>query len=36
MICENIGVSEAGNLTFGGVDTVALTEKYGTPLYLMD
>ena len=36
MICENIGLSETGHLTFGGVDTVALAEKYGTPLYLMD
>ena len=36
MICENIGVSENGHLTFGGLDTVALAEKYGTPLYLMD
>lgn len=36
MICENIGVNEIGHLTFGGLDTVALAEKYGTPLYLMD
>ncbi len=36
MICENIGVNEVGHLTFGGLDTVALAEKYGTPLYLMD
>ena len=25
-----------GNLTIGGVDTVALAKKYGTPLYVMD
>ena len=36
MICENIGVDEAGHLTFGGVDTITLAEKHGTPLYLMD
>ena len=36
MICENIGVNEAGHLTFAGVDTVTLAEKHGTPLYLMD
>ncbi len=36
MICENIGVNEKGHLTFGGVDTVALAKKHGTPLYLMD
>jgi len=36
MIFENIAVNEKGHLTFAGVDTVALAEKYGTPLYLMD
>ena len=36
MLCENIGVNAAGHLTFAGQDTVALAEKYGTPLYLMD
>lgn len=36
MICENIGVNEAGHLTFAGIDTVMLAQKYGTPLYLMD
>ncbi len=36
MICENIGVNEAGHLTFAGRDTVSLAQKYGTPLYLMD
>lgn len=29
-------VSENGNLTVGGADTVALAEKYGTPLYVVD
>ncbi len=36
MICDNIAVNEQGHLTFAGVDTVKLAEKYGTPLYLMD
>ncbi|MBQ9946190.1 MAG: diaminopimelate decarboxylase [Clostridia bacterium] len=36
MICENLGVNSLGHLTFGGMDTVELAEKYGTPLYLMD
>ncbi len=36
MICKNIGRNAAGHLTFGGVDTVELARKYGTPLYLMD
>lgn len=36
MICDNISVNEKGNLTFVGVDTVELAQKYGTPLYLMD
>lgn len=36
MICDNISVNEKGHLCFAGYDTVALAEKYGTPLYLMD
>lgn len=36
MICDNISVNEKGHLTFAGLDTVELAEKYGTPLYLMD
>lgn len=35
-ICENISENEQGHLTFAGQDTVALAERYGTPLYLMD
>lgn len=35
MICENIGIN-GNHLTFAGVDTVALAEKHGTPLYLFD
>ncbi len=36
MICENLSVNEKGNLCIGGVDTVDLAKKYGTPLYVMD
>ena len=36
MICNNLTVNEEGHLCLGGQDTVELTEKYGTPLYLMD
>lgn len=36
MICDNLSVNELGHLTFGGVDTLELCEKYGTPLYVMD
>ena len=36
MLCNNIGVNDAGHLTFAGLDTVALASKYQTPLYLMD
>ena len=36
MICSNLTVNEQGHLCLGGQDTVELTEKYGTPLYLMD
>ena len=30
-----LGINEAGHLTIGGVDTLYLAEKYGTPLYVM-
>ena len=36
MICKNLSVNSDGHLTLGGVDTVAMAQKYGTPLYLMD
>lgn len=35
MICENIAVN-GNHLTFAGLDTVTLSQKHGTPLYLMD
>lgn len=36
MLYDNLSVNEAGHLTIGGVDTVALAEKYGTALYVLD
>ena len=36
MICKNIGINEAGHITFAGQDVCELAKKYGTPLYLMD
>lgn len=36
MICDNLSVGNNGHLYFAGQDTVALAERYGTPLYLMD
>ena len=36
MICENLSVNEKGNLCIGGMDTVELAKKHGTPLYVMD
>ena len=35
-VSDCLGVNEKGHLTIGGVDTLALAEEYGTPLYLMD
>ena len=36
MICDNIGINDAGHLTFAGVDTVDIAKEYKTPLYIMD
>lgn len=36
MICDNLSVGDNGHLYFAGQDTVALAQRYGTPLYLMD
>ena len=36
LICENLGRTETGELTLGGVPLSRLAEKYGTPLYLYD
>ncbi|MCR5484346.1 MAG: diaminopimelate decarboxylase, partial [Clostridiales bacterium] len=35
-VSECINVNSKGHLTIGGVDTVEIAEKYGTPLYVMD
>ena len=36
MLQDNHSINDAGHLTVAGVDTVALAEEYGTPLYVMD
>ncbi len=36
MICDNLSVNAQGHLCFCGQDTVALANRYGTPLYLLD
>lgn len=36
LICDNVSVSEEGELLFAGMSTRALAEKYKTPLYLTD
>ena len=36
MLTTNITVGENGHLHFGGHDTVALAQQYGTPLFVMD
>jgi diaminopimelate decarboxylase len=36
MICDNLSVNAQGHLCFCGRDTVALADRYGTPLYLLD
>ncbi len=33
---KHFDTNEKGHLTVGGVDTVELAEKYGTPLYVID
>ena len=35
-LSECLGVNAHGRLTVGGLDTVELANKYGTPLYVMD
>lgn len=35
-VLKNLSVNEKGHLTIGGLDTVDLAQKYGTPLYVMD
>ena len=36
LISDNLSVGKNGRLFFRGHDTLALAEKYSTPLYLMD
>ncbi len=35
MLHNNLKIGENGHLYFGGVDTVEMAKKYGTPLYLI-
>lgn len=35
-VSEGLAVNENGHLTIGGLDAVALTEQFGTPLYVMN
>ena len=35
-VSKNLSVNDKGDLTIGGIDTVELAGKYGTPLYVMD
>ncbi len=36
MLYNNLGISDAGHLTFAGYDTAELAQTYGTPLMVMD
>ncbi len=36
MLQSNLSIGPNGHLLFAGQDTVALAERYGTPLYLLD
>ena len=36
IVHSNVTVGENGHLYFAGMDTVALAEKYGTPVFLLD
>ena len=36
IIHEHFDINENGHLTVGGADAVALAEKHGTPLYVLD
>ncbi len=33
---KHLDVNEAGHLTIGGIDTVELAERFGTPAYILD
>lgn len=36
LLYDNLDINREGHLTIGRLDTVALTEQYGNPLYVMD
>ena len=35
-VADCLNINSQGHLTIGGVDTLTLAERYGTPVYLMD
>lgn len=35
-VSDCLNVNKSGNLTIGGIDTVLLSQEFGTPLYVMD
>ena len=35
-VSDNLNVNSSGELTIGGISTVALAAEFGTPLYVMD
>ncbi len=35
-VSDGLNVNALGHLTIGGIDTVELAEKFGTPVYVMD
>ena len=36
LICDNLQIDSNYELTFGGINTLSLAKKYGTPLYVID
>lgn len=36
MLYDNLTINAKGHLVFAGIDTLELTQKYGTPAYIMD
>lgn len=36
MLSNSLNINEKGHLTIGGVDTVDIAEKFGTPTYVID
>ena len=36
MLHSCYGINAEGHLTIGGIDTLTLAQKHGTPLYVLD